>query len=50
MRLAIYCRVSTNEQTVAPQLDALEAYATARGLDVVEVYTDEGVTCTGSEQ
>ena len=44
MRLAIYARVSTSEQTVAPQLDALEAYARARGLDVVQVYTDEGVS------
>ena len=44
MRLAIYARVSTNDQTVAPQLDALEAYATARGLDVVDVFTDEGVS------
>ncbi len=44
MRVALYARVSTNEQTVAPQLDALEAYATARGLEVVEVYTDEGIS------
>ncbi len=44
MRVVFYVRVSTNEQTVAPQLDALEAYATARGLDVVDVYTDEGIS------
>ena len=44
MRIALYARVSTNEQTVAPQLDALEAYATARGFDVVDVYTDEGIS------
>ena len=44
MRLAIFARVSTSEQTVAPQLDALEAYARARGLDVVQVYTDGGVS------
>ncbi len=44
MRVALYARVSTSEQTTAPQLDALEAYATARSLDVVEVYTDEGVS------
>ena len=44
MRVVFYVRVSTNEQTVAPQLDALEAYATARGFDVVDVYTDEGIS------
>ncbi len=44
MRVAIYCRVSTDDQTVAPQLDALRDYARARGLEVVEEYLDEGVS------
>ncbi len=44
MRVAIYCRVSTDEQTVAPQLDSLRDYAAARGLEVVEEYIDHGVS------
>ena len=44
MRVAIYARVSTSEQTVDPQLDALRGYAAARRLDVVEEYIDHGVS------
>ncbi len=44
MRVAIYARVSTCEQTVDPQLDALRGYAAARRLDVVEEYIDHGVS------
>ena len=44
MRLAVYCRVSSSDQTIAPQLDALRAYAAARGLEVVEEFCDEGVS------
>ena len=44
MRVAIYARVSTIEQTVDPQLDALRGYAAARRLDVVEEYIDHGVS------
>ena len=44
MRVALYARVSTDEQTVAPQLDALREYARARGLDVVDEYVDQGVS------
>ena len=44
MRVALYARVSTDEQTVAPQLDALREYAWARGLDVVDEYVDQGVS------
>lgn len=44
MRVAIYVRVSTTEQTVAPQLDGLQQYAEARGFTVVHEYTDEGVS------
>ena len=44
MRVAIYARVSTSEQTVDPQLDALRGYAVARRLDVIEEYIDHGVS------
>ena len=44
MRVALYARVSTDEQTVAPQLDALREYARARGLEVVDEYADQGVS------
>ncbi len=44
MRAAIYARVSTTEQTVDLQLDGLREYATARGLEVVGEYVDEGVS------
>ncbi len=44
MRVALYARVSTCDQTVAPQLDALRGYATARQLEVVEEYVDHGIS------
>jgi len=44
MRVALYARVSTSEQTVDPQLDALRAYASARQLKIVGEYIDEGVS------
>jgi len=44
LRLALYARVSTAEQTVAPQLDRLRDYAEARGFAVVHEYLDEGVS------
>ena len=44
MRVALYARVSTDDQTVAPQLDALREYAHARRLEVVDEYLDEGVS------
>ncbi|RIL04955.1 MAG: invertase [Proteobacteria bacterium] len=42
-RAALYCRVSTPEQSIDPQLDALRAWAATRGHEV-EVFTDEGVS------
>ena len=42
MRAAIYCRCSTDEQTVGPQLFALRRYVAARGLVVAGEYLDEG--------
>jgi DNA invertase Pin-like site-specific DNA recombinase len=40
----LYCRVSTQEQTVDPQLHSLREYALARGLEVVEEFVDHGVS------
>ena len=44
MRLAIYARVSTREQTVDLQLETVRAYAKARGAEVAGEYLDEGVS------
>ena len=43
-RIALYARVSTTDQNVDAQLDALTAYAKARGFDVTETYVDHGVS------
>ena len=43
-RVALYARVSTNDQTVAPQLDALRGYGSARGLEVVHEFVDQGIS------
>ncbi len=44
MRVAIYARCSTAEQTVTPQLDGVREYAALRGFEVVEEYVDEAVS------
>ncbi len=44
VRVALYARVSTTDQSVDPQLDALRSYATARRLEVAEEYIDHGVS------
>jgi DNA invertase Pin-like site-specific DNA recombinase len=44
MRAAIYLRVSTNEQTVENQRQALEAAAAQRGWQIVATYADEGIS------
>jgi len=36
--MAVYARVSTEGQTVEPQLHALRAYAAARGLEIAAEY------------
>src|SRR5436190_22476776 len=41
---ALYLRVSTDEQTVANQERELREAAAAKGLDVVKVYRDEGIS------
>src|SRR5260370_29900344 len=43
-RAALYVRVSTDEQTVANQEDALRAAAARMGHEVVEVYRDRGIS------
>jgi DNA invertase Pin-like site-specific DNA recombinase len=44
MRVAIYSRVSTHEQTTAGQLDELRSYCERRKWEIVAEYTDEGVS------
>ena len=44
MRVAIYARCSTADQSVDLQLDGLRDYAEARGFEIVEEYIDEGVS------
>ena len=43
-KVAIYCRVSTDEQTVDPQLRDLRELAKQRGWDEPAEYVDEGVS------
>jgi DNA invertase Pin-like site-specific DNA recombinase len=43
-RIALYARVSTQEQHTEPQLHALRAYAEARGLEIAGEYVDHGVS------
>ena len=42
MKAAIYARCSTADQSVDLQLDGLTEYSQARGIEIVEVFTDEG--------
>jgi DNA invertase Pin-like site-specific DNA recombinase len=44
MRVAIYGRVSTAEQSTVMQLEELRAFCVRRGWDVVEEFTDTGVS------
>ena len=46
MRVAVYARVSTNEQSTGPQLLDLRAYAEARGWKLYQEYIDEGISGT----
>ena len=43
-RVGLYCRCSTSEQHVEPQLDALRGYAHARGLEIAGEYLDRGIS------
>jgi DNA invertase Pin-like site-specific DNA recombinase len=44
VKAALYCRCSTNHQTVDTQLDELRRAATARGWEVVGEFVDEAVS------
>jgi DNA invertase Pin-like site-specific DNA recombinase len=44
IKVALYARVSTKDQTPENQLRDLRAYATARGFEVVGEFTDIGVS------
>ena len=44
MRVAIYARCSTADQSLDLQTDGLRDYAATRGLEVVQEYLDEGVS------
>jgi len=43
-RVALYCRVSTDGQTVENQTRELEAVAERHGWEIVETFTDEGIS------
>lgn len=43
-RVAFYCRVSTDGQTVENQVLALQEVAEKHGWDVVKIYRDEGIS------
>jgi DNA invertase Pin-like site-specific DNA recombinase len=45
-RVAIYARVSTTQQTVQNQLDALREVASRSGYSIVEEFVDEGISGT----
>ncbi len=44
MRVAIYARCSTADQSVDLQLDELRTYAANRGFELTQTYTDSGVS------
>jgi len=46
LRAAIYCRVSTADQSATMQLQELQDYLARRGCAIVDVYTDEGISGT----
>ena len=44
MKVALYLRVSTSNQTVENQEQQLQAFAKSRNWEVVKVYKDEGIS------
>ncbi|MDE3040761.1 MAG: recombinase family protein [Nitrospirota bacterium] len=46
MKVSIYCRVSTIDQSVEMQRSDLSRYCEQRGFEIVQEYTDEGVSGT----
>jgi len=50
VKVAIYVRVSTSEQTVENQRQALREYCDRRGWQIVREYSDEGVSGAKSDR
>lgn len=50
MKVAIYCRVSTDQQTAENQEAVLEKWAADRGWEIGEVYTDTGSAFQHTDQ
>lgn len=46
MKVAIYVRVSTNDQSTEMQLNDLHEYVKARGLEIYKIYEDAGISGT----
>ena len=46
MKVALYTRVSTNDQSVEMQLSDLRRYCEQRGFDIYKEYCDEGISGT----
>ena len=44
MKVAVYCRVSTNEQTTENQLHAIKKYCECQGWEIRHIYTDVGIS------
>lgn len=50
MKVAIYARVSTDEQTEQNQVNVLESYAAAQGWEIAGAYTDTGSAFQHADQ
>lgn len=50
MKIAIYARVSTDEQTELNQIPVLEQWAKQRGYEIVKIYRDVGSAWQKSDQ
>ena len=44
MRVAVYCRVSTQDQSVSMQLEDLRRYCEQRGFEIYKEYSDVGIS------
>ena len=43
-KVACYCRVSTNDQNVNSQLNAIKTYCQSQGWELAKIYKDEGIS------
>jgi putative DNA-invertase from lambdoid prophage Rac len=50
MRVALYCRVSSDEQTEQNQVPILEEWARRRGDEIIQIYRDTGSAWQKSDQ